>query len=442
MSDAAQRVMAARVQAQHRWPYISHLLFSMRQVEVNDGSLQTMAVDSSWRLYFNPEFVLGQDVQNLATVIQHEAMHCMLTHANRFEELKDANPNRKVFNIAADCGINHVIEEAGFSFSGNFQPVRFADFDSIDEKMTTEQAYYILMEQSSGSKPSEKDENPGRPVDPSDDQTRGHGRKEEAGSSRNDHDCGSVSGGLPREYELALDDASAPGSTKETQVVVISQVAFDITQAARSRGSVPSGISRWADELLSPQVNWRRQLAVRVRASLATKSGRRDYSMMRPSRREQGLTQADVQIRLPSMRQPASPKTKVILDTSGSIGAEELKSALAEVLGILKAVGNSDGLYVIPCDSKAYPAQRVRSPSDMKKLELPGGGGTDMGQGLEAALGDNPKPDVVIVITDGLTPWPDQKPKGCDNYIVVVTESGGMKHVPSWAKSILAENLD
>ena len=442
MSDAAQRVMAARVQAQHRWPYISHLLFSMRQVEVTDGSLQTMAVDSSWRLYFNPEFVLGQDVQSLATVLQHEAMHCMLTHANRFEELRDSTPNREVFNIAADCGINHVVEEAGFSFSDNFQPVRFADFDSIDEKMSTEQAYYILMEQSSASKPSEQAETPGKPPAASNEQPGDPDQKEESDSVRNDHDCGSVSGGMPREYELAIDDVNAPGSSEETQAVVISQVASDITKAAKSRGSVPGGLLRWADEWLSPQVNWRRQLAVRVRASLATKSGRRDYSMMRPSRREQGLTQGDVQIRLPSMRQPASPKTKVILDTSGSIGTEELKAALAEVMGILKAVGNSDGLYLIPCDSKAYPAQLVRTPSDMKNLKLPGGGGTNMGMGLAAAVLDKPKPDVIVVITDGFTPWPDEKPKGCDTFIVVVTEQQGMNGVPFWAKSILAEDLN
>jgi predicted metal-dependent peptidase len=142
------------------------------------------------------------------------------------------------------------------------------------------------------------------------------------------------------------------------------------------------------------------------------------------------------------MRQPASPKTKVILDTSGSIGTEELKAALAEVMGILKAVGNSDGLYVIPCDSKAYPAQLVRTPSDMKNLKLPGGGGTDMGRGLAAAVSDKPKPDVIVVITDGFTPWPDEKPKGCDNFLVVVTEQQGMNGVPIWAKSILAEELN
>jgi predicted metal-dependent peptidase len=477
MSDAAQSIMAARVLAQIRWPYISHLLFSLRLVAVENGSLKTMAVDAAWRLYFNPDFVLSQNVDSLATVLQHEAMHCMLTHSSRFEQLRDPEPDHKIFNVAADCGINHVIENAGFSFQETFRPVRFTDFDDVNETMSTEQVYCILKEKATesgsspdpngstapaeasepaglpepdgSSAPTEVSEPAGSPnPDGSTASTEDYEAdptkppKEDDGHQEDSHDCGSVVGGFSRGYEIPLDDLNAPGATQETQVVVISQVAADITQYAKNSGSLPAGLSRWADEWLNPKVNWRRQLAVRVRASLATKSGRRDYSMMRPSRREQGLSQGDVQLRLPSMRQPANPKTKVVVDTSGSITADALKVALSEVMGILKAVGNSDGLYIIPCDSEAYPAQLVRTPRDLKQLTFPGGGGTDMGAGLSAAVETKPKPDVVVVITDGLTPWPDEKPRGCDNFILVVTYKGGLKYVPDWAKTIFAEDLN
>ena len=441
MSDAAQSIMAARVLAQIRWPYISHLLFSLRLVAVENGSLKTMAVDAAWRLYYNPDFVLSQNVDSLATVLQHEAMHCMLTHSSRFEQLRDPEPDRKIFNVAADCGINFVIENAGFSFQETFRPVRFTDFDSVDETMSTEQVYYILKEVAAESSSSPNPDGSSAPaganeVDPN------NSRQEDVGQQDNGHDCGSVAGGSSRGYEIPLDDVDAPGATQETQVVVISQVAADIAQYAKNSGSLPAGLSRWADDWLNPKVNWRRQLAVRVRASLATKSGRRDYSMMRPSRREQGLSQGDVQLRLPSMRQPANPKTKVVVDTSGSITTDALKVALSEVMGILKAVGNSDGLYIIPCDWDAYPAQLVRTPRDLKQLKLPGGGGTDMGAGLSAAVDTKPKPDVVVVITDGLTPWPIEKPRGCENFILVVTDQDGLKYVPDWAKTIFAEDLN
>jgi predicted metal-dependent peptidase len=362
----------------------------------------------------------------------------MLSHDRRFQELRDTDPSREIYNIAADCGINHVLEGAGFTFSPEDRPVRFSDFKSIDETMSTEQVYFILKDEPKGSSSTQTEQDPDGPeTSPGKDS-----QKSEAESPEQGHDCGSVSGGSAREYELASDDPKAPGSSQETQVVVISQVAAQVAEAARSRGNVPAGLLRWADDWLNPQVNWRRQLAVRVRTSLATKTGRRDYSMMRPSRREQGLSKGDVQLRLPSMRQPANPKTKVVVDTSGSISADQLKEALGEVMGILKAVGNSAGLYIIPCDSVAYPSQLVRSSDDLKRLKFPGGGGTDMGAGLAAAVNDKPKPDIVIVITDGFTPWPTEKPRGCDNFIVVVNNEQGIRGVPLWAKPILAEDLN
>lgn len=426
MSPALERIMAARVLAQNRWPYISHLLFSLRLVPVDPSVLESMGVDAGWRLYFNEEFVMRQTVDNLATVLQHEAMHCMLNHSERFPQLRDSEPQHELFNIAADCGINHVIEESGFKFEGKDQPVRYKDFPEINSRMSTEQAYYILK--------NRKSEDPQPPK-------QGKGGKGDNGNTAS-KDCGSVSGGTPRDYEISLDDDVSPAASEETKSVVKAQVAGAIVNAGRDAGSIPGELVRWADDFQNPKINWRRQLAVRVRAALATKAGRRDYSMMRPSRREQGLVSGEVRFRLPAMRQPNDPKTKVVVDTSGSITQEALKITLSEVMGITKAVGNSEGIFVIPCDSVAYPAQRVKSQADVKKMKLPGGGGTDMGEGIYAAITAKPKPDVVVVVTDGYTPWPSRKPIGCDNYIVLLTESAQADNVPSWAKTIIADDLD
>ncbi|ONI84466.1 hypothetical protein ALI144C_15045 [Actinosynnema sp. ALI-1.44] len=48
----------------------------------------------------------------------------------------------------------------------------------------------------------------------------------------------------------------------------------------------------------------------------------------------------------------------------------------------------------------------ARTPVD----ELADGGGTDMRVGINAALSTPGRPQLVIVLTDGHTPWPDENP--------------------------------
>jgi hypothetical protein len=48
LADARLRIMAARIIAQNRWPYISTLLFSLKIVATDQ--IETMAVDDGWRM--------------------------------------------------------------------------------------------------------------------------------------------------------------------------------------------------------------------------------------------------------------------------------------------------------------------------------------------------------------------------------------------------------
>ena len=41
---------------------------------------------------------------------------------------------------------------------------------------------------------------------------------------------------------------------------------------------------------------------------------------------------------------------------------------------------------------------------------LTGGGGTDIRAGIAAASKLKPQPTLIIVLTDGETPWPDRRP--------------------------------
>jgi predicted metal-dependent peptidase len=63
---------------------------------------------------------------------------------------------------------------------------------------------------------------------------------------------------------------------------------------------------------------------------------------------------------------------------------------------------------------------------------MKGGGGTDMGAGIEAAMEERIKPDVLIVITDGMTSWPENPPKAKLICCMVNEEAEG----PGYAKTI------
>ena len=77
----------------------------------------------------------------------------------------------------------------------------------------------------------------------------------------------------------------------------------------------------------------------------------------------------------------------------------ELGSALLEVAAIGRAVGGRrDQVSVLSCDAAAgvaHPLCRAEG------IPLIGGGGTDMRAGFARVLARSPRPDVVVVLTDG-----------------------------------------
>ncbi|HOL18560.1 MAG TPA: VWA-like domain-containing protein, partial [Bacillota bacterium] len=183
---------------------------------------------------------------------------------------------------------------------------------------------------------------------------------------------------------------------------------------------------RWADEKLRPRIDWRKELASAVRHAVADVAGANDYSYRRPSRRQGQV--GNGKVLFPALRRPV-PNVAVVVDTSGSISDSMLSQALAEVSGILKGLGQREGVHVLACDSQVQACRRVFRP---EQVQLAGGGGTNMGAGLEAAAKLKPTPQVAVVITDSYTPWPDTAPRGMK---VVVALTGEGK-TPEWAKTI------
>jgi len=385
VSFAREKFGAARLLAtsHHGMPYLAHALFAM--VPVPTHAVPTLAVDEAWRLYVNPEFVDSISIRELAAVLIHEACHMVRDHAGRARDLGVAPTERFTWNLCADAEINDDL----LNLPLPRQPI-VPDLLGLPRHGLAEE-YFAS-----------------RPEDP-----------ENCTS-----DCGSGADGRPRSWDLPTDGHQGEVSPM-TAELIRHAVAAEIL--ATPAGQVTPGFRAWALALRGPSVSWKRVLRSKVRNATSAVSGKVDYSYSRPSRRPtfDGIV-------LPTLRAP-SPEVVVVIDTSGSMVSrmDLLEQALGELRGIIRDAGSSDGaVRVVVADAAVHAVQRVWAPS---AVELVGGGGTDMGAGIDAARTLVPRPNICVVLTDGYTPWPASPPPFP---VVVALLDGGASDPPSWASVV------
>lgn len=359
MSMDRTKLLAARFRAAGDRPYLATALYSLTVVE--DATIPTMGVDKHWRCYVSPDFVARTPVAELAAVWIHEASHLLRDHHGRASRLTEADRrDRHRLNVAQDLEINDDLLADGLPLPADrVDPAGL----NLPEGLLFE-AYLPMLPH-----------------------THLH------------NDCGSGAHGHPRSWDQTPGSGDLP-AVSETEAGSIRRVtATAIRQAAKGQGTVPAGWERWATTILEPVVDWRRALTGAIREAIAWAAGAIDYTYQRPSRRSAALPGAV----LPRLRQPV-PRVTIVVDTSGSMADHQLAAALAEVGGVLRAVGiGGNRTTVLSCDAAVHVARRVTT---LGEVVLAGGGGTDMRVGISAALDTPSPPDIVIVLTDGYTPWP------------------------------------
>jgi len=413
VSEVYALIRFARAYTADNLPWFSPALFRCR-ICITEA-IPIAAISSNMDIYFNPVAVAiiaqsgtkKEALEQLSFIWVHEISHVLREHAER---AKDANAEPKLWNIAADLEINDS------NWQGTAPPKAFKgvfpNTFQLPEGQIAEWYYRMLLN---------------------------HPNLNEIMNTyfpEGLNDEGSGVHGQVRDWE-ETDFESETGSKSQElsdlqKELIRRGVAHEINKE-KTRGNMPAGWERWADEKLTLKINWRQILKKRMSVAIAQGLGMRiDYSYSRPSRRQ---TQYNP-ILPPSLSGNIETRVACVVDTSGSMSSEYISQALAEVFAVLETF--QIPVTVIPCDAVAYEPIKIANPAERFKVgHLKGGGGTDMVAGITAALALVPPPDAVLVLTDGYTAYPTQLYKTPIIFGIIKdkrSQSPPLPNMPPWGK--------
>ena len=283
----------------------------------------------------------------------HEILHDVLEHPTRMRAYQDRGVgpdlkpwNQKKMNYACDYIINPMVVEAGMQMPlGSLFNPQITSNDIADE-------VYCKI-----------------PDPPEDD------------DSGDNH--------IPAEDPAALPDRS-----------VIQRAVKMAETAAKSQGKMPAGLQRLVDEVCEPKIVWTDY----VLRHIITMSGHDEQSYAKPNRRRLA---SPPHIYWPGRVGSRSGVGGICVDTSGSIGEEELKTWFGEMHGILQDC-LPEKLYVGFVDAALHGGfheiEDINDLLDLRK-KVAGGGGTNLPVFFDEAEAAGLELDWVVVLTDGYTPF-------------------------------------
>jgi predicted metal-dependent peptidase len=351
-SEAMERVEDCRIKAiPERDParcFFTSLALGLEAAVATDEQIQTAATDGE-RLLVNPEWVLAKSPEELyGVVIGHEPAHNAMEHFRRGIGMED----QSVANQAMDLEINPLLRDAGFTLPPEAIFPGAGNYQNCPPDLTMEEYYGILSEE---PKPE------GQPGD-------GPG-----------NDPGKCGGSIP-----APDQAKAEHLANQWK----GKVAAAAQQASK-RGDMPGSLQRWVERILKPRVDpWE---ILREYMTRAVKAG--DQNWCRPDRRvlSQGLY-------LPTRRSNELGDVVLLVDTSGSVGDDELALMAGFLEGVLAA--NPGKLTIIYHHSNVYNVVDWIPEDGPLKLTKDESGGTSHVPAFQEIENRGLDPAVVVALTD------------------------------------------
>jgi predicted metal-dependent peptidase len=314
--------------------------------------------------WYGESFVTELNEKQLAFVIMHEACHKMYRHLTVWRKLYDENP--RLANMACDYVINLMLKDLDPSESFMAMPKEPSGkvMGLVDERfrgMNAKQVYDILKQERGDG---------------------GSGGENGEGDGFDDHDWD-----------------GAEGLTQEQKEELAREIDQGIRQGIiahrKVNGAGGGDLEREMGELVAPRVDWREQLREFVKAICA---GKDNSSWRKPNRRYIGSD-----IYMPTLVSEKLHHIVPAIDTSGSVGGEELNAFLSELAGICEQV-NPERVDLLYWDGEvaAHETYESSTVANIISSTRPKGGGGTSPSCITAHLkAKGIKPDCAVVLTDG-----------------------------------------
>ena len=410
-SVARERVMKCRAKMLIKYPFFAVLMMSMEMVFTDrlpsGAPLPTAATDMK-TIFINPAFVDTVDDDVLMFVLAHEIDHAAKKHC-----LRRGSRDPLTWNVACDYSNNLFLKDCGFKiWSEALIDERFRDESGY--AMSADRIFNTLQkeeqdEQSSG----QRGQGQSQGDDDDDDAQAGGG----AGASGDEDDDLQQPGGSrsqgqqqPQQgppgigqpgnqhHSPMLGDIQEPDEAKDPvqRDKMEREIQNKVAQAAtvaKMMGDMPGALERFVDQILKPQVPWYEKLR-----HLMTEMKPDDEDWSRRNRRcRSAYLPADYSERMGGVG--------IINDTSMSIGDDELIKFNTESFSVFEDL-KPEWVRIMWADTRVA-SEQLFEQGDVFLPKPAGGGGTDMRVPLKAM--EKYEPQVVLLFTDGETPWPKQE---------------------------------
>jgi predicted metal-dependent peptidase len=350
-----------------------------------EGMEFTAYTDGINKVYCREYVATYKSESKLRGLVLHENLHVGLKQIPRH---RDLSHDHKLLNYAMDFVVNDIIHNTGGVVGVNKEPLVLlpdgALYNSMFHDWSVRKVYDYLKKRK-----QELDEE-------GDEKGKGSGGNKTSSS------------GEPQDGETDVDDALRNmgdsmdehifTDVQEMSAEELKKMEGEIDKALRQGGMLAgrmgATVPRVIGELLEPKVDWREVLREFVQSAMR---GKDEYTWRKMSK---PYLANDMYI--PSMHSETMGELVVAIDTSGSIGNEQISEFATELASICELCC-PEKVRVLWWDTKVHGEQVFENNyQDIASMLKPlGGGGTHVGCVSDYMIKNSVNAEVLVIFTDG-----------------------------------------